>query len=291
MIMDKDTPLRLVNSIGEENLEIRKFGEDPTEGIQPVKETDEVEVIQNSQGRWEKRTNKVNYNFKTNQESRTDEEAFYSQQVSDMEEMGAVSDNALLDAITQINAKKQEIIGIINVAVSIGCSGILTATDANPGGVIIGIGSDVYSDYAYTESFSGMNNYNAPGPFGELSKSELNSSSVGKGYETKYQINSEDGTLYGKFRTITGLSTTGASIATCVGYAASINALGEEIGELRTQIDNDLISSTNSIKKKKTESEMFVWSYRSTDTSLNEQKDSNQSIINTINSNVGLYTT
>lgn len=291
MIMDKDTPLRIITAIGQENLEIRKFGEDPTEGIQPVKEAEQTEVIQNSKGRWEKRTNKIDYNFKTNQESRTDEEGFYSQQVSDMEEMASVSDNALLDIITQINAKKQEIIGIINIAVSIGCSGILTATDANPGGVVIGIGSDVYSDYAYIESFSGMNDYNAPGPFGTLNKSELDSSSVGKGYNTNYQINSEDGTLYGKFRIITGLSTTGASISTCVGYAASINALGEEIGELRGQINGDLISSTNTIKNKKTESEMFVWSYKSTDTSLNEQKDSNQSIINTINSNVGLYTT
>lgn len=289
--MDKDTPLRIITAIGQENLEIRKFGEDPTEGIQPVKEAEQTEVIQNSKGRWEKRTNKIDYNFKTNQESRTDEEGFYSQQVSDMEEMASVSDNALLDIITQINAKKQEIIGIINIAVSIGCSGILTATDANPGGVVIGIGSDVYSDYAYIESFSGMNDYNAPGPFGTLNKSELDSSSVGKGYNTNYQINSEDGTLYGKFRIITGLSTTGASISTCVGYAASINALGEEIGELRGQINGDLISSTNTIKNKKTESEMFVWSYKSTDTSLNEQKDSNQSIINTINSNVGLYTT
>lgn len=291
MIMDKDTPLRIINSLGVENLELRKFDEDPTSGVQPVKEFDAEEVVRAPNGKWEKRTVPTNYNLKTNQESRSDEEASYSQQVSDMEEMGAVSDNALLNVITQINAKKQEIIGIINVAVSIGCSGILTATDANPGGVVIGIGSDVYSDYAYIESFSGMNDYNADGPFGTLNKSELTSSSSGKGYNTNYEINSENGTLYGKFRIITGLSTTGASISTCVGYAASINSLGEEIGELRGQINGDLISSTNSIKKKKTESEMFVWSYRSTSSSLEEQKNSNQSVINTVNSNVGLYTT
>jgi len=53
---------------------------------------------------------------------------------------------------------------------------------------------------------------------------------------------------------------------------------------LRSQIDSDLITKTNTIKDRKTTSEVFVWGYASREHKVQDQIDINNTVINTIES-------
>lgn len=293
--MDKDTPSRVINSIGQENLEYKKYFEDPTEGIEPVKETEQVEVIQNPQGKWEKRTTTVNYNQTTNSESRQNEHDFYKKQKNDLEEMASVSDQSLLNIISDINTNKQLIISTINAAVSAGCSSIISPADAAPGGVTIGIGSDVYGDYGGIKKYEGLDDYNSDVPFKSDQEQTLTQSTVGKGYRTLYELNSDKATNYGKYRTLTGLAATfapfGFDPVVCTDALTTIAGIAATISALRSQINDNRINASNDIKKKKTESELFDWGYGSTENNINSQISTNQGVISGINNNVGLFTT
>lgn len=294
--MDKDTPSRVINSIGQENLEYKKYFEDPTEGIKPVKETEQVEIIQNPQGKWEKRTNTVNYNLTTNSESRQNEHDFYINQTKDLEEVSSVADQALLNIISDVNTYKQLIVSTINTAVSAGCSADISNADAAPGGVIIGIGSDVYGDYGGIKRYEGLDDYNSDIPFKSDQEVSLTQSTVGKGYRTLYELNSQKATNYGKYRTLTGIGTTtpdppGFNPLTCTDALASIVSIAASISALRAEINDSQINASNDIKTKKTESELFVWGYGNTEVRINEQISTNQGVITGINNNVGLFTT
>ena len=293
--MDKDTPSRVINSIGEENLQYRKFFENPTEGIEPVKETEQVEVIQNPQGKWEKRTNTVNYNQTGNTESRQNEHNFYKNQKKDLEEIASVADQSLLNIISDVNTYKQLIISTINTAVSAGCASTINATNAAPGGVTIGIGSDVYGDYGGIKRYEGLDDYGSDSPFKSDQEVSLTQSTVGKGYRTLYELNSSKATNYGKYQTITGAAATTAPIGfnttTCTDATATIVSIAASISALRAQINDSQINASNDVKTKKTESELFDWGYGSTENQINSQISSNQSVISSINSNVGLFTT
>ena len=81
MTMDPDTPLRLNLSLGEENVELRKFFEDSVDAIKPVKVAIQTSVIRDPEtGRWSSISTEVNYNQKLNQEAREDEHNYYKQQ-------------------------------------------------------------------------------------------------------------------------------------------------------------------------------------------------------------------
>lgn len=297
MIMDKDTPSRVINSIGQENLEYKKYFEDPTEGIKPVKETEQVEIIQNPQGKWEKRTNTVNYNLTTNSESRQNEHDFYINQTKDLEEVSSVADQALLNIISDINTHKQLIISTITTAVNAGCASTVDPeVDPAPGGVVIGIGMTVYGDYAGIKKYEGLDDYNSDLPFKSDQEVSLTQSRVGKGYRTLYELNSEKATDYGIYETLTGAATTTApaglnTTTTCVGATTTIVSIAASISALRAQINDSQLNASNDIKTKKTESELFDWGYGNTEVRINEQISTNQSVITGINNNVGLFTT
>lgn len=293
--MNNDTPARVINSIGEENFNHKKFFENPTEGISPVKETEQIEVVRNEQGKWEKRTSTINYDQTSNSESREIEHNFYKQQKNDLEEMASVADEALLNIISDINTNKQLIISTINTAVSAGCASTINATNAAPGGVTIGIGSDVYGDYAGIKKYEGLDDYGSDSPFKSDQEQSLTQSTLGKGYRTLYEINSQKATNYGKYRTITGAAATTAPIgfntATCSSAVSTIVSIAADISNLRSQINDSQINASNDIKTKKTESELFDWGYGSSGNQINSQISKNQGVINSINSNVGLFRT
>jgi hypothetical protein len=296
MIMDKDTPNRVINSIGQENLQYRKFFEDPTEGILPVKETEQVEIIQNPQGKWEKRTNIINYNQTGNAESRQNEHNFYKNQKKDLEEVASVADQALLNIISDINTHKQLIVSTITTAVNAGCASTVDPeVNPAPGGVVIGIGMTVYGDYAGIKKYEGLDDYSSDSPFKSDQEVSLTQSTVGKGYRTLYELNSEKATDYGIYETLTGAATTTAPVGfnttTCVGATATIVSIAASISALRAQINDSQINASNDVKTKKTESELFDWGYGSTEHQINSQISTNQGVITGINNNVGLFTT
>ena len=71
-------------------------------------------------------------------------------------------------------------------------------------------------------------------------------------------------------------------IGICTDRTEEIITLANEIYVLRSQIDSDLITKTNTIKDRKTTSEVFVWGYASREHKVQDQIDINNTAINTI---------
>jgi hypothetical protein len=247
----------------QEDLEIsNQYGRDASEGTEVAKTIENVEIKRNEQGRWEKTVTDQNFPAKKDVTARADELAFYEKNVSNLTTVAANADSKLYDTTTKINNQKQLIISTIASAVSSGCSCVIG--DAVVNGVTIGIGSDVYTDYASVNEYSNLTS-NSQNPFGSDVERELTPARLGTGYKTQFEINSSKGTNVGIYRTVNGLTAFGLPSATCAGYKSTIDNAAAEIGSLRGTINNQLISDTNAVKDKKTEYELFVWSYKNTD--------------------------
>ena len=121
MTMDNDTPLRLNISLGEENVELRKFFEDSIDGIKPVTVAIQTSIIRDTEsGRWRSISTEVNYNQKLNLEAREAEHDYYKQQIKDIEEIVSVADRALFNITNDINTLKNQLQEQINQADSYG---------------------------------------------------------------------------------------------------------------------------------------------------------------------------
>jgi hypothetical protein len=84
------------------------------------------------------------------------------------------------------------------------------------------------------------------------------------------------------YKTVYPFTAFGIPNSTCAGYASSIGTLATEINQLRSQIDNSLITKTNKIKDRKTTSEVFVWGYKSREHRTKKQIDQNNDVLQTI---------
>lgn len=265
-----------------DNENLSKNGQDSSEGIVPSKEFEEVSVNQNGDGTWSKSSVEKKSPVKKDITARSDEAKQYSEEVGALETYAKVSDNKIISIATQINEKKQLIFTKIAEAVSAGCS-VGFGTTAIVNGVTIGVGFTITDDYPFIKKYVGLDDPTAEVPFNSDNTVTLTASNSGKGYFSGFTENG--GSDVGLYRTVfyNPLFPPPNPIGICTDRTEEIIILANEINVLRSQIDSDLITKTNTIKDRKTTSEVFVWGYASREHKVQDQIDINNTVINTIN--------
>ncbi len=289
MTMDNDTPLRLNISLGEENVELRKFFEDSIDGIKPVTVAIQTSIIRDTEsGRWRSISTEVNYNQKLNLEAREAEHDYYKQQIKDIEEIVSVADRALFNITNDINTLKNQLQEQINQAVSFGCS--FTAQPENR------------EDYLAVKRYEGLDDYEGE-PFSadlETVMTETGKNGIGKGYRTVYEEDSDKGGLIGTAFTLrdpggimTDLTTVPRFVPStvCDDFIAGIATFQPAIDALRALINTAQIGVANQLKDKKTEAEVISWGYGNSAVEMKERIQANVDILETLNANVGLFRT
>lgn len=285
--MDPDTPLRLNLSLGEENVELRKFFEDSVDAIKPVKVAIQTSVIRDPEtGRWSSISTEVNYNQKLNQEAREDEHNYYKQQIKDFEEIAGVADRAIFNITNDINTLKNQLQEQINQAIGYGCSHIASSNN--------------YEDYLAIKRYEGLDDYEGE-PFSDDVEEVMTENRIGKGYRTVYEADSvENGGLIGIIRTLRDPGGTMTDITTvprfvpdpvCDDFIAGIATFQPAIDALRALINTAQINVANQLKDKKTEAEVISWGYGNSAVEMRERIQSNVNILETLNENVGLFRT
>ena len=285
--MDPDTPLRLNLSLGEENVELRKFFEDSVDAIKPVKVAIQTSVIRDPEtGRWSSISTEVNYNQKLNQEAREDEHNYYKQQIKDFEEIAGVADRAIFNITNDINTLKNQLQEQINQAIGYGCSHIASSNN--------------YEDYLAIKRYEGLDDYEGE-PFSDDVEEVMTENRIGKGYRTVYEADSvENGGLIGIIRTLRDPGGTMTDITTvprfvpdpvCDDFIAGIATFQPAIDALRALINTAQINVANQLKDKKTEAEIISWGYGNSAVEMRERIQSNVNILETLNANVGLFRT
>lgn len=272
-----------------------QYGIDSSEGIGVTNRYDEVNIgVNSTTNRYEKTSESKESLVKKDINARADELAFYENQLAELKSITKVADRKLFNATESINEKKNQIVTITQNAVGCGCSS--TITDAvietdNSGIVSIGIGSTVITDRPVIKTYSNLSTNN-DNPFQEDNTITMTKSDLGEGYETQYEENSSEGViLTTTHRELTGNVTPffggECDAQDCSNFKQDIINLAEEINTIRGTIDDQLISDTNVVKDKKTEVELFIWSYKNTDSRIQEDKDSTENAMRVIENQNG----
>lgn len=270
---------RSIKSLEIDNKFLSTSGGDGSVGITPPTEIANATFIQNSQGRWKKSEQEVDSNIKKDKEVRAEELLTEETAIQNFTDLSKISDNALLDIATQINQKKQLIITKVNEAISAGCSFGMSTAVIN--GVTVGVASEVTNDLAYIKKYSGLENYSSNNPFSSDDTLALSASNSGTGYFSGFTQNG--GSTVGIYYTVANDPELPATPSTiCATRTSEIEALALEISALRSQINSALISNTNTIKDRKTASEVFVWGYKSRDRKISSFVTDNNNAISAI---------
>lgn len=277
--MANDNVTSAVSSLQEDLDFSSLYGKDTSEGTVVAKTIENVEIRRNEQGKWEKTVTEQKFPAKKDVNARADELEYYENATKNLTEICAESDKELFDIVTQINSKKQLIMTTISSALSAGCSCVLAPAIAN--GVTIGIGSTVHTDYASINEYSNISG-NSQNPFGSDNEKELTSDRLGNGYKTNFEVNG--GVGIGSYRNVTGLTAFGLPSPQCLSFKNTIDSAATEIASLRSSINGQLINETNTIKDKKTEYELFAWSYKNTDNLVSQQRQETENVLNIVKS-------
>lgn len=285
-----DPFLSSIQNLRIDTKDVLTYGSDTVDDINPPKEVESVEFSQDPSGKYSKDTKNKDSNIVKDIKMRQDETDLHEKEVDDFIKLARTSDDKLLALATQINQRKHLIISKINEAVSAGCSvGIGTTvklgSPAIVNGVEVGIGLTVTEDFAYIKKYAGLDNYTGGVPFSSDDVITLSSSNTGKGYFSGFTENG--GPSIGTYYTISaGISTIFGigSTAACQAITNEIVVIAAEIADLRSQIDYTLMNKINKVKDRKTESEVFLWGYKSRDHKIETIRDNNDDTINTIES-------
>ena len=285
--MSVDSNLSL-DFLKKDNKDLENNGKDGTPEIVAPKKYEDVTINKNGDGTWSKSSEEKDSQVKKDNEARSDESKQYSEEVSALENLAKISDDRIISISTQINQKKQLIFDKITEAIAAGCSvglgtdGVTAIVD----GVTIGVGVTITDDYPYIKKYGGLDDFTADVPFNSDDTVTLTSSNSGKGYFSGFTENG--GSDVGIYRTVFNDTLNPATPPTiCAERTAEIETLANEINTLRGQIDNSLISDTNTVKDRKTTSEVFVWGYGSREHKVQDQIDINNSVISTIEGQSG----
>lgn len=270
-----------------DNQNLSRNGQDSSEGIIPSQTLEEVSVIQNDDGTWNKSSVEKKSPVKKDNIARSDEFTQHSEEVAALESYAKVSDDKILSISIEINQKKQLIFDKLTEAIGAGCSvGIGTSgIPAVVNGVTIGVGVTITDEYPYIKQYGGLDDPTAEVPFNSDDTFELTASKSGKGYFSGFTENG--GGDVGIYRSVFYnplVIPAPDPTSLCADRTAEIITLANEINTLRSQIDTDLISKSNVVKDRKTTSEIFVWGYSSRDHRIEDEIDINNSAINAIES-------
>ena len=305
--MKREAELAL-DSIRNQNTELGKGGTDSTPDIEPAKNYEKRDVAQNDDGTWGETITEEKSPIKKDIEQRASELAGHETDVTHYENLAKIGDNKILSILNEINDKKGEIVATIGSAVGAGCSvlqgnGLWGPVTIN--GVVLGpvnkskyevpLGDLYNSDYPVLTNdviklyeYDDLTNYSADGPFAGISSSIITGTNVGEGYSNQCFLNY--GGTVGMAKTITTDISVGGA---CAGYLNTVNTLASEIHALRNSLATDwddadtyvgIFNDTNQVKDKKTDSELFVWAYKNSDQKIQEKQISNNSLIDTIES-------
>ncbi len=257
-----------------------QYGRDASAGIVTVPKATYKETtieVNPETGRYEKTESDIQNPVRKDVDKRQDELNFYKGQVGSLQQISEVADTKLYNTITEINSKKNQIIQIITdaTAVSCGCSST-EPLNTVVNGVTLGVGATFVEDYAFIKTYGGMDS-NDDNPFGNITESTMTENNLGNGFESGFTINRVEtsgdpstGVEILGFRTLTGLAIPSLGECDdddCASRLSQVEALAAEIGTLRSGIDSQLITDTNTVKEEKSKSELFVWSYEHTEKS------------------------
>tara|TARA_Y100001973_G_scaffold46226_1_gene68925 strand:+ start:1791 stop:2699 length:909 start_codon:yes stop_codon:yes gene_type:complete len=295
--MKREAELAL-DSLRKQNTELSKGGTDGTPDIDFPSTYEQRDIVQNVDGSWSETILQEESPAKKDVQERANELIGHETDATNYENLAKIGDNKVLEILGQINAKKLEIISTINSAVSAGCSVLVGDGLWGPvtiGGVVLGPANtqtvyntdypQITEDSAKLYEYDDLNNYSSDAPFSGISSATIIGTNVGTGFSTACFEN--HGGTVGLYKTITtDISLSGA----CAGYLNTVNTLASEIDTLRDSLGTDwaagsyvgVLKDTNQVKDKKTDSELFVWAYKSSDNRIQEKQTSNNSLISTI---------
>jgi hypothetical protein len=291
--MTQDYPKKTINYLISDNNLLNSYNVDATVGIVSYPNTISKKIVtQDSNGRWSEQYTEEESPIKNSQQEKQQERDDIDTKIDSFQQTSAILDSKILEINSQINIKKSQIVNLVSTAVSAGCSYISTIGSSgaqNVGGVAIGVGRTVYDDAATISIYSDLSNYSTDNPFGTNSTVALSISNLGTGYITVTIDNG--GSSVGSYSSIPTSTVPHAamipppsvSAAICAGYGSSIISIAAELTSLRAT-RNSYLSDLNTLKSKTRDQELIRWGLKRSDQSIENQKTSNQSLINLINS-------
>jgi hypothetical protein len=286
--MAKDYPKKTVNYLTSDNTLLNTYNTDATAGIVSYPNTISKKVVtQDSDGKWSEQYVEQTSPIKNPQQQKQSERDNIDSRIGSFQQTSAILDNKILEINSTINIKKSQIKDLVATAIGAGCSYISTTGSngaQNVGGVAIGIGLTIYNDAASISVYSDLSNYSTDNPFATNSTVTLSNSNAGTGY-TSLTVDNGGSSVgsYSSIPTTAGQHSGAPSPTTCAGYGSSIISIAAELTALRTTRDAYL-TNLNSLKGKTRDQELIRWGLKRSDQSIEDQKTSNQSLINLINS-------
>jgi len=131
--------------------------------------------------------------------------------------------------------------------------------------------------------YDNLDVYSSDAPFTGISSAIITGTNVGTGFTNQCFANF--GGTVGMYKTITG-----AEGGACGAFRDKVFTLAAEINTLRNSLGTDwdagsyvgVLKDTIEVKDIKTGAETMVWSYKNEDEEIEQQKNSNNSLISTI---------
>jgi len=285
--MTQDYPKKTINYLTSDNTLLNTYNTDATAGIVSYPNTISKKVVtQDSTGRWSEQYVEEESPAKDPLRQKQEERDNIDSRIGSFQQTSAILDNKILEINSQINVKKSQIEDLVATAIGAGCSYISTTGSngaQNVGGVAIGVGLTIYSDTATISVYTNLSNYSTNNPFSSNVTSTLTLSNAGTGY-TSLTVNNGGSSVgsYSSIPTTAGQHPLAPSPSICAGYGSSIISIAGELTALRASRDSYL-TNLNTLKKKTKVEELKRWGLKRSDQSIEDQKTSNQSLIDLIN--------
>ena len=286
--MTKDYPKKTINYLTSDNNLLNTYNTDATAGIVSYPNTISKKVVtQDSTGRWSEQYVEEESPVKDALKQKQEERDTIDSRIGSFQQTSAILDTKIMEINGTINFKKSQIVNLVSTAIGAGCSFISTIGSngaQNVGGVAIGVGRTVYNDTATISVYTNLSNYSTTNPFSPSVTSTLTLSNAGTGY-TSLTVDNGGSSVgsYSSIPTTAGQHPGAPSPSTCADYGTSIISIAAELTALRSQRDSYL-TNLNILKKKTKVEELKRWGLKRSDQSIEDQKTSNQSLINLINS-------
>ena len=286
--MTQGYPKKSIDYLTSNNNLLNNYNADPNGGSVSYPDTISKKIVtQDGNGRWSEQYVEEESPVKDSQKQKQEERDNIDSRIGAFQQTSAILDNKILEFNNQINIKKSQIKDLVTTAIGAGCSYISTTGSngaQNVGGVAIGVGLTIYSDAATISVYTNLSNYSTNNPFSSNVTSTLTLSNAGTGY-TSLTVNNGGSSVgsYSSIPTTAGQHPGAPSPAACAGYGSSVISIAAELTALRTQRDLYL-TNLNTLKKKTKVEELKRWGLKRSDQSIEDQKTSNQSLIDLINS-------
>lgn len=284
---------RISQHLTEQLESANSFGSEPADIGTTPKSIKTRNISQNPDGTWSDNPVELVNLIKTPLEIQQEEYDKQEKTVDDYKKLSKPYDNQMYDYNVQVNQIKQQIIDIVNTAVSFGCSttpSYQPEIDPSTGfaiipkklpvlkidGIGVGRGEEIYTDLVKIKRYENMENLEDNNVF-EETQSRLNPSRFGQGFENIVENN--DGDSLGVYKIINpyvvGYAGTVAILtpsSTCSGYASSITQVVQAITGIRKSREKYL-SVVNVIKEDKTQEEVQIWGDKDVKKALNSRKN------------------